>query len=348
MRVLADFHHQALYHSLQLLFENRLGWELYRPIGPEWHEQGYWHVYEHPATVKQFLGLYQGMKEPLLDGEGVPWTERELVNKNYIIEDGIYYIQDNCHRTTHRAVTLDKFKEMEFDILLSSIPQHIQPYNKLITEFQPKAKHIFQVGNQWGNLPGAKNIMASTTPFQSAANTIFYHQEFDLNVFKYEAPTNHNTICSYVHYLQQPEKLQQLVSLLPGWSGIPYGGGMPQSLPNQDAVAEALKNSAFTWHFKPGGDGFGHSIFSSYACGRPALIWRPHYTGRKADPLFIDQQTCIDSNSYSSHKLAQLLQKFSQPEEHIKMCEAAYRRFCQIVNFDQEFEQIKLFLERLQ
>lgn len=42
MRVLADYHHHDLFESLAILFEDRLGWELYRPIGMEWFDEGYW------------------------------------------------------------------------------------------------------------------------------------------------------------------------------------------------------------------------------------------------------------------------------------------------------------------
>lgn len=346
MRILADFHHQALYHSLYLLFEKRLGWELYRPIGPEWHEQGYWHVYEHPSTVVQFLGLHQGTESPI-DIHGQPLTDHVQVNKHYVEEDGIYYIQDMTYGTTARAVRLDKFREMDFDILISSIPQHIAPYNKLIAECQPHAKHIFQVGNRWTNLPGVQNIMASTAKFHTDAHAIFYHQEFDLNIFKYKPPIEHNTIYSYIHYMKEPQRLKQLGQLLPGWQTITYGGGMDDVLNGQEAVAEAMSRGAFAWHFKPGGDGFGHSLYGIYACGRPALIYRPHYTGCGANDLFIDEVTCLDTSKYQPYELAEKLKYFSQPEEHEKMCVAAKNRFDEVVNYDNEFELLKGFLQNL-
>ena len=42
IRILADFHHHALWESLRLVFEERFGWELYRPIGMDWFIEGYW------------------------------------------------------------------------------------------------------------------------------------------------------------------------------------------------------------------------------------------------------------------------------------------------------------------
>jgi hypothetical protein len=201
MRVLADFHHQDLYYSLQLLFEKRLGWELYRPIGLEWYHEKYWNVYPHIGTAQQYLSLDQAINPPIgLDG---PFPEHKLLNKNYTFSDGIYYVNDPSKDKLNRGITLEKFKETEFDILVSSIPQHIAPFNGLIRKYHPKAKHIFQVGNAWGHLPGINNILASTAKFDTPPNinTCFYHQEFDLDVFRYEPPTCHSKVFSLLNSL---------------------------------------------------------------------------------------------------------------------------------------------------
>ncbi len=278
MRVLADFHHQALFHSLHMLFEDRLGWELYRPIGEEWWHQGFWKVYNHPNTAKQFLGLHQGTDMPH-DVHGEPLPEVERKNLHYTVEDGVYYIQDLTYGTTHRGIRLGKFRSMDFDIVISSIPQHVASFQRLISECQPGAKHIFQMGNSWRAPPGVPNILASTDPFDTGgANTMFYHQEFDLDVFKYEPPVFHNVVNSYVHYMKNPHLLHGLISGLPGWTATTYGAGMQLQLAGVQQVADAMRNSAFTWHYKPGGDGFGHVIYGTYACGRPAAAYKRHYS----------------------------------------------------------------------
>jgi len=41
VNVLCDRHHAGLYHSLELLGD-RLGWDLWTPVGEEWYTQGYW------------------------------------------------------------------------------------------------------------------------------------------------------------------------------------------------------------------------------------------------------------------------------------------------------------------
>jgi len=55
VRVLADYHHGALYYSFHLLFEERLGFELYRPIGYEWFKRGFWKYSRNPQVIRQYL-----------------------------------------------------------------------------------------------------------------------------------------------------------------------------------------------------------------------------------------------------------------------------------------------------
>lgn len=348
-RVFADFHHSGLYNSLHLLFERRLGWKLYRAISPEWYYEGYWKVYDHPHTVNQFLGLHQASEIPK-DVHGNPLTENECKNLHYTVEDGIYYIRDPAHKSNHRAITLDRFKGMKFDVVLSSIPQHIGPFNKLIAKFQPGAKHIFQVGNAWGHQGGVKNILASTSPFPVPAgvNVCYYHQEFDLDIFQYEPPQFHNVVNSYIHYMKNPELMDQYAAHFPGWQWTRFGAGMDLAILGCSGVANAMKRSAFTWHYKPEGDGFGYSIHNTYACGRPAIIQAQFYNGKLAGALLSDGITCIDISKRSFSENVSMIKRCSQPDQHIEMCEAAYRRFTQVVNFDHEFERkIKPFLERL-
>jgi len=348
MKVFCDLHHADLYYSLQLLFEKRLGWEMYRPIGLEWQQQGFWKIYDHPATAQQFLSLDQSANKPT-DVRGNCLPKHQQLNLNYRFEDGIYYVYDSAHDKIQRAITLEKLQSMDFDILISSIPIHIQPFNKLIQLYQPKAKHIFQVGNAWGHQSGVTNILSSTAPFNvpSGINICFYHQEFDLNTYIYESPDVHNVINSYIHYMSGPEILDQYRFLLPEFSITTYGSGMNGILNGAIGVAEAMKNSAWTYHYKPRGDGYGHSIHSSYACGRPTLIWGSQYAGKLASNLFIHQQTCIDMSLNSPKKNAQLIREWSKPDQHKAICQNVYNRFREIVDFDAEEQQIRKFIGKL-
>jgi hypothetical protein len=349
MKVFCDLHHADLYYSLQLLFEKRLEYEMYRPIGLEWYEQKLWAVYDHPATAQQYLGLDQAIVKPK-DVHGNYLEDRDILNKRYRFEDGIFYIQDPTKNKVQRGITLEKFKDMKFDILVSSIPAHINIFNQLIKLYQPQAKHIFQVGNAWGNQPGVKNILSSTAPFYTSndINIVFYHQEFDLDIYKYTLPTIHTYVNSYIHYMQEMDLLQLYKNTLSNWLFKTYGAGMEDYTRGSEDMGKRMADSGWTWHVKPGGDGYGHVLHNTYACGRPAIIKKNYYNGKIANNLLEDKITCIDVSSRSVHENVILLRQFSQPDYHIPMCERTYKRFTECVNFDWEFEnKIKPFLERL-
>jgi hypothetical protein len=219
MKIFCDNHHHDLFYSLQLLFEKRFGWELYRPIGLDWYHEGYWNVYPSIDTAKQYLDFF---KKP--STHKPQWGQ---LNKHYTSEDGIYYVTDVTKNKVQRGITLEKFKNMEFDILISSMPQHIQPFNKLISLYQPKAKHIFQVGNAWGQQAGVNNILASTSYFPTSnnINICYYHQEFDLDVFNYESKCRSNTISSFIHYMNR-NLWDQYKNKISNMQFNAYGAGM--------------------------------------------------------------------------------------------------------------------------
>lgn len=347
MKILADFHHGALYHSLQLLFENRLGYEVYRPIGMEWYNEDFWNVYPHKDTAKQFLGLHQADKHPV-DVHGDPLPPDACVNLNYTIEDGVYYVKDMGHGINHRAVTLEKFSSMQFDVLLSSIPQHIPRFDRLAAERMPGAKQIFQVGNAWGHQGGVKNILASTAPFAVPAdvNACFYHQEFDTDLFSPSLTFDTHSLRSYVHYMKRPDLMDAVATHLHEWTVEKYGAGF-EALHGAIPVAKKMRSGAFTWHYKPEGDGYGHVLHSTYACGRPAVVDKRHYAGKLADQLLIPDVTCIDINGLQPDQIAAKLLHWSEPVNYSQMSQAAYNRFNEVVNFKTEGEAVKQFMEKL-
>lgn len=350
MNVFCDFHHTELYHSIKLLFEDRLGFNLYRPIGMEWQEQGYWKVFDHPATAAQFLSVNQKF-DPGPEGlDGKVFEKEDLENYEYYIDNGIYFVKDFSKNVINKAITIDCFKDIKFDILIASIPQHIVPFQKLIVKYQPQAKLIFQVGNCWNSFPNVRNILSSTAPFQvnPGINVCFYHQEFDLNVFRFEKPVENKRVNSYIHYMKELELLEAYKLNLPDWKFTTYGAGMEDILHNQFDISKAIIDSGWTWHVKPEGDGFGHTIHNSYACGRPAIIKRNYYLGKAADSLLEDMVTCVDINARDISSNINILKHLSQPEVHEKLCENAYKRFCNVVNFNEEEVKIRKFIENLQ
>lgn len=345
MRVLTDFHHAGLLHSLILLFEDRLGGELYRPIGLEWADEGFWAVFDHPATREQYLTLNQAYKP-------TDWSPPlNTVLKEP--EKGIYYCQDIDSGYFNKAITLEKFKSLKFDIIIASLPQHIEPFQRLIRQYQPQAKLIFQVGNQWDGIY-APNIMASAklTNVPSEINYIEYHQEFDLEMFKPAKDIHALSIKSFMNIPDQMPDYPMLLEIekrLPSWT-VQIHGGMGRDGPLHGAkqVAEAIRHSQFVWHVKAGGDGYGHILFNTAACGVPVIVKKSYYAGKLGEKLLIDGVTCIDIDGLTVDEIMEHIKYYSEVERYKEMKQSVIDNFAKVVDFAKDEKKIKAFLDRLQ
>lgn len=347
MNVFTDFHHSALMRSLVLLFEERLGHKVYRPIGEEWATNGFWKVYDHPATVLQYLTLAQGYRPE----DGTP-PLNDFVKDIRKPEPDVYYCADPESESYNKAITLEKFKSMKFDIIIASIPAHIDPFLELVRLYQPQAKLILQVGNNWlwEEMP-VDNVMASTYPKAHRPNqhVIFYHQEFDLGTF-YPSPIPcENRISSFVNLLPQygGEEFDALEQLLPNFLFRSYGAGCRDGIKNGiKEVAEGMHRSDWVFHVKRGGDGFGHVIHNAFACGRPVITRKSDYKNCLAGELMTHMETCIDLDQVSYGEAAAIIESGGCELAKI-LGENAYKRFIEVVNFEKEAEDIKQWLKNL-
>lgn len=344
MNILTDFHHGDLYYSLQLLFEKRLGWNLFRPIGLEWFSEGYWRYSQQGDTVKQFLGLDQGTLTP----------ERRHNEKREII-DGVYYVWDSVHQVYQKAVTLESFKEMPFGIVISSVSQHDETFNCLVNDWKPSAKRICHIGNIFqGRQAGVKNLLVSTRlfPVDSNTNAVFYHQEFNVSVYSFVNPTEKKSIKCFMNCLPQlfPDDYavyNELKKLLPGYEFKSYGGSCDDgSLHTDQQIAHEMQESRFGFHCKKLGDGFGHVIHNWFAVGRPVITRVSDYADKLAGDLLVDGVTCFDIDKHSLEEIAKYIHEMTD-DEYRAMCQSVHKRFTEVVNFNDEFTNIQTFLDRL-
>ncbi len=344
MNVLADFHHFDLYYSLQLLFEKRLGWELYRPIGMDWFEGGYWKIAEpygnNPDTVRQYLDI-----------NTMAWDPHKNLNggTNNYEKDGVYHIWDPIHEIFQKAITLEKFKEIPIDIVISSYQPHDESFARLIKDYKPKVKHIAQMGNTYQTTE-VKNVMCSTMPYPIPPdkNVVFYHQEFDLDVFKYSPPQATSKITSFVNLLPMPEVYRLYKSRLPDFDFKAYGAGsLDGTITGLGAISKIMSESDFGWHIKPGGDGFGHIIHNWFACGRPVLTNFSDYNDKLAGFLLQDGKTALNLEACGFEENINRILYYSIPENYQAMCEDAHKKFKEVVDFDREFIELKKFLEKI-
>ena len=351
--VFTDFHHAGLLNSLILLFEKRLGGQVYRPIGVEWANEGFWKVYDHPATIQQFLGV----------GGATPDGTRPL---NEVIElkdgqpsvAGLYRCQDIDSGKFNKAITLSTFYRMPIDIVVASIPAHVEPFKKLCELHPNKPKLIFQIGNAWTTEAAmAPNVMASAVinGVPENINFISYHQEFDIDIFKPNSDiTPGNNIFSFVNCFNvQPnfahdfELFEKVEQLLPDWDFKAYGGQCRDGAAHGSLeVADKMRSAKFIWHTKDGGDGYGHVIHTAMACGKPLICKKSQYLGKLAEPLLIDNVTCIDIDNLSAQEVVDKINQIGE-EKYLQMCGNVVDNFKKVVDFDKEEIQLRDFLKKL-
>lgn len=343
MRVFSDLHHSSLYNSLKILFEDRLGYELYRPVGLEWHTQGLWNVYDHPATALQYLSL---------DQRYMPRDGSPQLNQLQDITPDHYEILDPEYGYTQKAVTVNQFKSRQWDLVIASLPQHIRPYQELAR--LTGAKFIFQIGNAWtdGILPADPvNIMSSAVIApRPQDNVVIYHQEFNIDLFKPGEPKI-GTITSLMNLPGEFPDYNVLLELersMPEWT-VNIHGGQSRNGPIHGAteVADCIRDSQFIWHVKAGGDGYGHILFNSAACGVPTIVKKAYYQGKLGDKLLIDGETCIAIDNLSPDEIKKKILYYSEPERYEQMRSNVIENFKAQVSFDNDEQNVRQFLTRL-
>lgn len=352
--IFTDFHHASLLNSFILLFEKRLKGKVYRPIGIEWAESGYWKVYDHPATQAQFLTLDQGYR-PI---DGTPPLNQFVENVENP-EEGVYYCQDIDSGKYNKAITLEKFYELPIDIVIASMPQHVQSFKKLCESHKNKPKLIFQIGNAWSVEAGsAKNVMASAIVdnVPEGINFISYHQEFDLDVFKPDFTIEpSNNIYSFVncfnvmdHFAHDWKLFEEIESLMPEWSFKSYGGQCRDGAAHgTEELVNKLYESKFVWHTKAGGDGYGHIIHNAPAVGRPLIVKKQYYANKMAEPLLVDGETCIVIDGLSNSEIVNKILYFSEKDRYNELSKNSFDKFNEIVDFNVEAEKISDFINKL-
>lgn len=342
MNILADLHHSGLFYSLKLLFEERLGFNLYRPIGTEWFENSYWDVARpysnNIGTVNQYLSL-----RDIIPTDGSP------ILNNVTNQTPTYYeIKETEHNYIQKAITLEQFKEMDIDLIIASIPDHWITYKKLRDQYKPKAKLICQLGNvMWNDLVneyGVENLLASVLPFNSnAKNAVFYHQE--LPTIKYEPPIkNINTIKSFVHLLPRPEVFNTYKDRLKDYEFKAYGASTPDGWINGlKNVYKEMQESTYGFHVKPHGDGMGHIWHSWFMVGRPVITNFSDYNDKLGGIFFEHKVTGIDLERGTVEENCKLIRTL----DNEKLSVNARNRFFEVIDYGKEQKIIEEFLNRL-
>ena len=349
MKVLIDFAHSDLWESLALLFEDRFGWTLYRPIGMEWHTERIWQFEAKTmgdTVARQFLE---------------PWaSDRQLADHSER--------DDETHPgRVYRMVTLAQAYDLRPDIVISTLAENETGLHGFARAVG--AKYGIQIGNQgaenqWGLVDFA--LSSVTLPQLPGGKPwvphVFYRQEFSLADFRYEYPPTTDVIaCRVQCFAGTPDYAR--FTRLSGLSGLTFRWfghcGEPDNLWGGNAhttaeVAASMRASRVAYHVKRWSDGYGHVIHNWFAVGRPVIGSSSYYSGESdgivklAAPLFVEGETSFDLDKLDDAGAVALLQRLATDDElHQRISENAARRFREVVDFDAEAAAIRTMLDSI-
>lgn len=339
MNVLVDRHHASLYYSMQLLGD-RLGWDIYTPIGHEWWDEWYWSfgrgTYNDDRLAQQYLNTANW--DYVVRGQPLRLPEYHAWDSEY--PDRVI-----------KGVTLAQARTMTWDYVVATLQDNQTGFAKFARE--SGAQLIFQVGNTgqqiaWDREP----IVLNSSEMPLLGRGVVYHQEFDSDgLFAYREPTDRRMVRCFVHLLHE-------TVCYPVWQefrtfhsdALRYGHAPTFEDPSYvtnlkptTAIAGVMADSGWGWHDKPHGDGFGHVLHGWAAIGRPLIGHASHYRGKMGEPFWQDGKTCIDLDRHSVAEAAEIVRTISA-DEHAKMCRAIRATFDELVDYDAEAERIRELL----
>ncbi len=325
MKVLCDFHHGGLYHAMSLLFEKRLGWELYRPIGYDWLP--WWRVSDLAPTQAAYLN---------------PAGEHTLG------DDGYWRWTDHSAELEHKCMTLQQFKAEDVGLIVSTHPGHEESWHALWQEHKPSAKLLRVAGNtgETVNPKWTRNLLDSTAFFRGRVESYCaFHQEFPLDVFlDYPLPPQ-PIVSQYLNFYRNHPMFpfwDTYRPQFPDWEWKMYGHqGDDGFLHPFWKLAHSMIESSFIWHVKR--EGYGHIIHNAFAAGRPVITKIGGYRGYTAGAMLEDGVTCIDLGAGVAENVAKI-RHYAQRPELLKLCANVRERFKRVVDFDAEEQQIRAFL----
>jgi len=333
MNIFTEWHHGGLFHAQQMLWEKRLGWKLFGPVGTQWVQEGFWKLSALPDTIMQYLSPLVCEKRP----------------------DGFFYYHDKGEDIDQRRLTLDQFKEMKIDVILCTLAEHEYSFRELRDKYQPQAKYIRLSGNvgeqvNWDNFDNFIDTTGLYRPPENK-NTVCIGQEFPLDTFGWAPPVKHKTIKNFMNQLSESNALpiwKKIKELLPDFEFKMHGSnGDDKMIDGLPALGDAMRDMSFLFQVKHHGEGFGHVIHNAYSVGRPAIAMMEFYKGKLASRFLIDDFSAILIDDKDWPTLVKKIRYWSEPEKHLEMCKNARGLFEKYVNFDDDEKKFRVFLERV-
>lgn len=341
VRILADYHHSSLWESLCMLFEDRFGWQLFRPTGMEFWDEGIWQYERHmphgEPVARQYLQ---------------PWGEDVDKGDWYERPDAMYPGRVN------KMLTMDQARSLKPDIVLATLTENEPGWAKFARSID--AKFGIQVGNQ-----GALNrydlidfaLFSTTREMYPWVPYVTYRQEFDLDDYRFEyPPPERDYVGTWVQALPEDqveyERFLRIARDLPDLRLRYHGHVGPVddfwggNVVTSKELASQMRSAGVGLHLKTWSDGYGHVIHNLFAVGKPVVATASYYRDKLAAPLFVEGETSFDVQRHSHQETVDFIRRLvSDDELHQRMSENAARRFREVVDFDAEAEDIRAMLD---
>lgn len=321
-RILADWHHGALYESLAMLFVDRFGADLYRPVGQDWFTAGYWGFNNRAIGMEWW------------DFIGASPEDRNL---------GDHFERPNPQypRRPYQLVTLAQARAQRWDFVVGSLSQHQAGFARLAKDLG--ARFVHQVGNaqhpiDWGLEP----LVLASAKIPLPGKGVIYHQEFSLDRFGYSKPATTSVVMNASLRFSWTEcyKIWKGArEIMPNLEWVDHGTTLGTFV-DQDAVAAEMRRASWAWHDKPISDGYGHVIHNWAAMGRPLIGHASHYAGALAEPFWRHGETAFDLDSISLSDLLKILGE-NDADRLGEMSQRLAETFRSVVDFDADARAVE-------
>lgn len=343
IRVLADHHHASLWESLCMLFEDRMGWELYRPRGDEWWKQPIW-------QFDKQMPHFEAVARQYMDG----WTTDVDCGDHWERRDAMY------PERVHKMLTMEQARDMRPDIVIATIAENEEGFHGFAREIG--AKFGIQLGNQgsFNRYDLADFSLISTTRDRYPWTPyVVYRQEFNLDDYCFEYPPSERDYVGswvqalpadageYGRFLAVANALPDLRMRYHGHVGPVddfWGGNVTTSV----ELAAQMRGAGVGWHCKTWSDGYGHVIHNLFAVGKPIVGTVSYYKDKLAADLFVEGETSFDVQTHSQAETIDFIRRLTIDDElHERMSRASAARFREIVDFDAEAEAIRAMMDNV-
>lgn len=326
MNVFANFvGHEDAATSLHILFEERLGYQLFVPDGGEdWRKLGL--VFDIGRLV------YHGSPFFVNNIKHIPILHTSFNRK---------------------ALTVKQFMETEIDIVVVSSGRVEVSFYNLTKKYKPNAVFIRQIPNLAEIPKVCKNVLLATkTPMPQSVNYITHHPEHP-HQFRYVPHRGLKSIKSFSNNLLSFKRdfatWNAAKKLLPEFQFFMHGMGTKDRGIPHHLLHKSMHEAMFIWHTKSHG-GCGFVCREALACGRPLIVKKQYCKAHKtlAQDYLVDEVNCVDLSVRQLPEAVEILKDWAKPENYGRKCEEVVKCFKERVNFKVEAENIRDWISTLE